>query len=301
MCGVALATLTLAFAATPALAFEPGAHVPFIAGSTDGVPIGVIPPDGFYLGSLTTYAEGTFHPDSRPKHPNTLSLFTDGVALTWVPDIALWGTRYAASVGQPVVVATVTGIPPRGATVTESGLGNTTISPLNLAWTLPSDVYVSARFAFQPQDGQYDRHNLVNVANNFWTFEPNVGISYLKNGLDISVRLLYDIVTENRSSSARANVNGTYQSGNVFTAEYTVSQSVGRWRFGVTGDGVQQTNDDAPGGRTLHGTELSRVGIGPIIEYNARWIGVNLYYIHDVAWRGTFGGDNFFLRVTVKF
>jgi hypothetical protein len=298
---VAVGVLVLACTAAPAFSFEPGAHPPFLAGSSAGVPIGVIPPAGFYLGSLTTYAEGVFHPDSRPKHPDTLQVFIEGLTLTWVPDIQILGAKYAAAVSQALVVKTVSRIPPRGTTVTKSGLVNTGISPLNLAWTLPSDFYVSVRFAFQPPDGQYNRHDLVNIANNFWTFEPNVGISYLKNGFDVSVRLLYDIVTENRSSSALGNVRGTYQSGNIFTGEYAVSQSIGRWRFGVIGYGFQQTNPDSPGGHTLHGTEISKVGIGPLVEYNAAWIGVNLYYAHDLAWRGAAGGDNFFLRATIKF
>ncbi len=295
------AWLLLLAASTPVESFEPGAHPPFLAGSSVGVPIGVIPPAGFYLGSLTTYAQGTFHPDSRPKHPDTLRIITEGLTVTWVPDVELWGTRYAASVTEAFVIKTATNVPPRGIDITESGLVNTSINPVNLAWRLPQDFYLSARFAFQPPDGDYDRHHQVNIGNNFWAFEPNVGVSYLRGGFDVSVRLLYDIVTENKSSSAPGNVRSAYQSGNIFTGEYAVSQSIGSWRFGVSGYGFQQTNNDSAGGRTLHGTELSKVGMGPLVEYNAKWIGINLYYIHDIVWTGAAGGDNFYLRITVKF
>jgi hypothetical protein len=294
----------LAFAAVacPALAFEPGAHPPFLAGSSLGVPIGIIAPAGFYFGSLTTYFEGGFHPDSRPKTPDALKVFTEGVTLTWVPDIEFLGTRYAASVTQTMAVKTVTGIPPRGIEQTKDGLVNTSFNPLNLAWKLPQDFYVSARFSFQPPLGQYDRHSPVNIANNFWALEPNVGVSYLsKSGLDVSVRMLYDIVTANHSSSAPGNVHSTYQSGDIFTGEWGVSQSIEKWRFGIVGFGVQQVHDDSAGGHNIDGTKLSRVGIGPLLEYNASWIGVNLYYTRDVVWHGAAGGNSFFLRATIKF
>jgi hypothetical protein len=298
---VTAGAIALAGPTRSAPAFEPGAHIPYLAGSAGGVPIGTMPPPSIYLSSLTTYLEGTFHTDIPPKHAPELQLLSEGLTLLWVPDIKLLGASYGAYVNQTAVVKTVTNIPPHGVTSTETGLVNTVISPLNLAWTLPSDFYVSGRFAFYPPDGQYNRGKLVNIANKFWTFEPNVGISYLKGGLDLSVHLVYDIVTENTDTNAKGSVDGRYQSGNVFIAEYSASQAFGKWRFGVTGFGVQQTNSDSAGGRTLRQTALSKVGIGPLIEYNAKWIGVNLYYIRDIVWNRAFGGDNFYFKVTVKF
>ncbi len=298
---VCVSLLLLLVASSLAAAFEPGAHPPYLAGASAGVPIGVIPPAGFYFGSLTAYFQGTFNPDSRPKTPDSLKVFIEGFTLTWVPDIELLGTRFAASASQAMAVKTVAGVPPRGIDITKEGLLNTIINPINLAWKLPQDFYLSARFSVQLPDGQYDRHSQVNIANNFWAFEPNVGISYLRDGFDVSVRLLYDILTENRSSSAPGNVHSAYQSGNVFTGEWAVSQSIGKWRFGLVGAGLQQVNDDSAGGHTLLGTKLSKVGVGPLLEYNASWIGLNLYYLHDIAWHGAAGGDNFFLRATIKF
>lgn len=298
--GAFLLLLLVRFA-EPAVAFEPGAHPPFLAGSSAGVPIGVIPPAGYYLGSLTTYAQATFHPDSRPKTPDDLRVFTQGFTFTWVPNLELLKTRYAASITQTFGAKTVTGVPPRNIDLNADGLVNTSISPINLAWVLPEDFYLSARFAFQLPDGQYERHDQVYIANNFWAFEPNIGISYLRGGFDVSVRLLYDILTPNHSSSAPGSIHSNYHSGNVFTGEWAVSQSAGHWRFGIVGYGVQQTNDDSANGHTIEGTQLSRVGMGPLVEYNAKWIGINLYYTRDIEWRGAAGGDNFFLRATYKF
>ncbi|HXJ77353.1 MAG TPA: transporter [Candidatus Methylomirabilis sp.] len=296
-----MAAFALASSSGSAPAFEPGAHIPYLAGSAGGVPIGVVPPPGWYLSSLTTYVQGTFHADIQPKQPMGLSLFSEGLTLLWVPEPEILGARYSAYVSQAAVVKTISNIPPRDVTRTETGLINTVISPVNLGWTLPDDFYVSGRFTFYPKDGQYSSDNLVNIANNFWTFEPNVGISYLKGGFDLSIHLIYDIVTENTNTLVHGNVHGHYQSGNVFVAEYSLSQAFGPWRFGMTGYGVQQTNDDSAGGRTLHNTELSKVGAGPLVEYNAKWIGINLYYIRDIAWRRAFGGNNVFFKITVKF
>jgi hypothetical protein len=301
----ALVLFTL-FLAPPALALEPGAHPPFLPGSTGGVPIGAIPPPGFYVSSLTTYGEGLFHPDGRAtppgvRHPRSQYVLTEGLTFTWVPDITVLGARYGASVQQTYVFKTVTNLPPRGRTHDEDGFNNLLVSPLNLAWKLPSDFFVSARFAVHLRTGQYDRHDQVYIANNFWTFEPSVGVSYLRGGFDVSLHLVYDIMTENTSSSAPGNVHSRYQSGNIFAANYSVSQAFGSWRFGMTGFGLQQTHDDSAGGRSLPGAKISRVGLGPLVEYNTKWVGVNLYYTHDVSWRGGFGGDTFFLRATVKF
>jgi hypothetical protein len=284
-----------------ALAFEPGQHIPYAAGSAGGVPIGVNPPPGFYLSSLTGYFDGTFHTDVPPPHPLNISLFGEALTFLWVPDTTILGATYSALVNQGMITKTLSHIPPHNLTRTQTGLVNTVISPVNLSWSLPADFYVSGRFAVQLPDGQYNRDDLVNIANNFWAFEPNVGISYLKGGLDLSVRLLYDIVTENTDSNARGSAGGHYQSGNVFTGEFSATQSFGSWRFGLTGYGVAQTNDDSARGHLLKETEASRVGLGPIVEYNNKWVGINLYYIRDVQWNRAFGGDNFFFKVTVRF
>jgi hypothetical protein len=296
-----VAALALVTPTERAQAFEPGAHPPYLAGATGGVPIGVLPPPAFYISSLTTYFNGVLHTDNSPKPAPTISVFSEGLAILWVPDAKLWGARYGAFVNQIVAVETITNLPPGRKTGSDTGLLNTVISPLNLAWTLPSDFYVSVRFAFYPPNGQYDRHSLVNVANNFWSFEPSVGLSYLKGGFDFSLHLVYDIETENKSSSAPGNVHSRYLSGHVFTADYSASQAFGQCRVGVTGHGVQQTTNDSAGGRTLRDTQLSNFAIGPLIEYNARWIGVNAYYIREVMWKRTFGGDTFYLRATVRY
>ncbi len=93
------------------------------------------------------------------------------------------------------------------------------------------------------------------LAFEFWAFEPNDGISYLNGGLDFFVRLLYDIVTENTDSNARGSVNG-------HSGEFSVTQAFGSWRFGLTGYGVAQTNDDSANGQLLRATEASRVSLG---------------------------------------
>ncbi len=298
--GFILAVIAFMLDLGPARALEPGAHPPYLTGSSAGVPIGVVPPPAFYVSNLMTYLDLQYSPDTRPG-PRSLRTFSDALTVLWVPDVTILGARYGAAIQQAFVEKTVTGIPPRAARSTETGLNNTLISPLNLGWTLPGDLFVSARLGVHLPTGHYSRNNLVNIANSFWTFEPNVGISYLKDGFDISVRLLYDIMTENTDSNARGSVHNRYRSGNVFTADYTVSQAFGSWRFGVTGYGVQQTHDDSADGHRLRDTKFSRFGIGPLIEYNARWIGVNAYYVRDVTWTDTFGGDNVYLRVTVRF
>ena len=282
-------------------AFDPQGHVPFAPGSTGGVPIGVLPLPGFYLSSLGTWTEGSYHADTLPRKVPGLYVVGESLTFLWVPDVKILGASYGAFINQGFVQKTITHIPPRNIGKSETGPINTMVSPLNLAWSLPSNLYVSGRFAFYPPDGQYDRDNLVNIANHFWTFEPNVGISYLNGGLDLSLHLVYDIPTENESTNVRGSVNHRYQSGNVFTADYSASYAIGHWRFGLTGWGVQQTNDDSAGGRTLRGTQLWKVGLGPLIEYNISWLGVNLYYIRDVAWNNAFGGNTVYLRATFKF
>jgi hypothetical protein len=231
----AFIVLILAAAAVAAwtgtvLAFEPGAHIPYLPGAAGSVPIGAMPPPSLYLSSLSTYFEGTAHKRYPPKHASELSVFTEGLTPLWVPDLKLLGASYGAFVNQTAAVKTVTNIPPRGATSPETGLVNTVISPLNLAWMLPSDFYVSGRFSLYLPNGQYNRNNLVNIANKFWTFEPNVGINYLKGGLDLSMHLIYDIVTENTDANAKGSVGGRYQSGNVFVVEYSASQAFGAHR-----------------------------------------------------------------------
>jgi hypothetical protein len=181
----------------------------------------------------------------------------EALTILWVPDFTILGARYGALVQQAVVERTITGIPPRGVSSTETGLNNTLISPINLAWTLSNDVFVSARFAVHLPNGQYDRHKAREHRQQFLGLRAQRR-NHVSEGrvrpLPTSPLRHHDREHALERSRHRER---RYHSGNILSADYTASQAFGNWRFSVTGTGVWQTHNDSAGGRTLRDTTFS--------------------------------------------
>ncbi len=76
-------------------------------------------------------------------------------------------------------------------------------------------------------------------------------------------------MTENTSSTARGNVNGRYQSGNIFSADYTASQDLRA--MALRSDRLRHSADAMirPGDGRCATPPFSKVGIGPLIQSNA--------------------------------
>ena len=115
---------------------------------------------------------------------------------------------------------------------------NTYIVPVELSWHLgTSGVLVKAGLGIWAPDGTVTGANgLGNVGSPFWTFQPEVIISYLKDGWNLSAALYEEFNTKN-------SVDG-YQTGNIFHADFTATKTFGKWTIGPVAYYVGQVSDD---------------------------------------------------------
>lgn len=190
-----------------------------------------------------------------------------------------------------------------GNSAEQNGIFNTIIVPYNLSWNVRPGWFVSTGLGIYIPDGTYSDSpeqacfayltthsnghqychvsatnwapvawasgrvaNLTAIGNNTWDFEPDIAVSYLVGGWNISGKALIDFQTENMSTD--------YQTGPIFTFDWTVAHKFGKWEAGVGGSFVQQLANDSGWGAliahdgTTANTEVSLIELGPVVSYD---------------------------------
>jgi len=192
------------------------------------------------------------------------------VPLIYQTPLALLGGHYAAGAVIPYVWVETTGRLTIGNQTgqrrdTANGLGDVALLPFMLGWTNGDLKYDMRLFIYTPT-GEYDQNDLANVGKNYWTFEPEVSLSYLssKIGLEISAFAGVDFNTRNDATD--------YQTGDQFHLDLTVAEHLPLGKLGVFGLGAnafyyQQITGDSGSGAILGGFEGRAVGIGPVLSY----------------------------------
>jgi hypothetical protein len=140
--------------------------------------------------------------------------------------------------------------PPQDTDAPKLPYGLTISSGLNM--TIPSGLYETTRL-YTPGKGSF-------------IFSPNIGFTYLTgpnlsvgDGTEISAKFYYNIGTYNSATK--------YDNGNVFSAEYAITERVGRFQFGITGVSARQVSDDYRSGLRVQpdGKRLLINQVGPIV------------------------------------
>jgi hypothetical protein len=88
----------------------------------------------------------------------------------------------------------------------------------------------------------------------FWTFSPEVIVSYLKDGWNLSVGIYEEISTQNSISH--------YTSGNIRHADFTATKTIGKWTLGPVAYYYGQVTNDTCAANCLPFTAVVP-GIGP--------------------------------------
>ena len=269
---------------------------PFLPGVSIGVPIGALPPPGSYLSGFVNY----FDFDVRDKDGRKTGIKVQdvnlGAQLLWVPDITILGASYGAFVVQPFRKATV--VTPAGEV---SGFDpiNTVISPVNLSWNLRNGFFISAGLTVYPETYSYNRFRPENVGRNYITIEPSFGISYFKDGWNLSLHPLIDFNFVNRANR--------YKSGTVFLMDFTATKQFGKWEFGLGGTVVEQLSDDTirgvpvqpgPAGNS-RGNRGRQLILGPLVGYDFGELSLKFYYQRNVYTENTAGGNRFWFKIDV--
>ncbi len=291
--------LGTAFAMTlslPSSAREPGAGNQYPIGTGIGTPIGANPPEGFYyINSANYYASSGTAPNSQSAKPGTnTTSFAEAPKLMWTTPFTFLGATEMMYIVEPIVDLTATN---KSGTNRQTGFGNTGISPINLAWKFGNGWNVAGVFTFYPPDGQYSVSHKVNIGDNFWTFEPEVAVSYLMNGYDFSVHVLYNTNTENTATH--------YTSGDQIMAEGQIAKWIGKYEVGFVGYYDQQVTDDVNNGTAYPKTNLThpeQIALGGLVGYDFGPLKLQAWLTEDVyAADGGGQGTRFWTKIVVPF
>lgn len=280
--GGAAAALIMTGAVSKSFAIEAG-DFQYLAGGTNGLPLGAQPPPGLYTG-LTTFSSpfGGMTGGNGGTLPNQtsrgvgLGAFGAVVPIVWATGWHFLGASYAVAVIQPFVTAYAGegngfGGPPGTVNAqTTCGAGNgcswqnmvidTVWQPLNLSWNLGGGFFTSVAFSFQAPIGT----KVIGTANpDFWTFSPSLAISYLSANWNMSANLVYQIYTASQGFTGV--IGGTpfangYTNGEQFNGDLHALYKMGKWEFGPVGYFVWQTTADRAGGTGCAGLAASPLG-----------------------------------------
>jgi len=276
---------------------KPGAFI----GASAGVP----PPGIYMFNQVFTYQANIVGPGAGGPFPfggtNAVGqavtvhkqVWVDVQGFVFVPGWTFLGATYDAVVVQPWVSASlapfggppsggVTGAIPGGLSVI--GAFDTYIVPFELAWKFgDSGFNVKIGLAMYVPDGNINGPTgLANVGNPWWTFQPELILSYLKDGWNISAFLYAEYMTENFKDH--------YQNGDIYHVDFNVLKTIGKWTFGPVGYYVTQINSDSPSAITpVNGGRQDRFAIGGLIGYDFGAASVSVWGTQEV-WEHTRGG-----------
>ena len=257
-------TGVFAFASTSAMAFEsgfPGFGQP--AGLFITATAGAPPPGIYAFNQINTYQATIVGPGAPNNNgvPMHLSVAADAQGFVYAPGWNFLGATYDAVIVQPFALSNVgwnpslpLGTPPIPNTL-QYGVRNTYVVPAELSWRLQdSGFFVKAGLGFQLPDGTITGPTGLNSIGSPWyTIQPEILFSYLKNGWTASANFSLEINTENTITH--------YTSGDVLHAEFQVLKRFGKWNIGPVGYYMGQVSNDRSSAYYNYAINVNRYNI----------------------------------------
>jgi hypothetical protein len=234
----------LAAAGIAAVAFSPayateGGDIATKPGAFIGASAGVPPPGIYMFNQVFTYqanlaGPGTASLNPPGTHKTGVQAAVDVQGFLFVPGWTFLGATYDAVIVQPFVMQSV------GAPVNAQGSGafNTYIVPVELSWKLGNSGFaVKTGVGIYLPDGCTTGANKLGCeANPYTTYQPEVILSYLGNGWNLTAAFYEEFNTANRVTD--------YTTGNIFHVDLTATKTIGKWTIGPVAYYVAQVTDD---------------------------------------------------------
>ncbi len=282
-----------------ALALE--GNSPYLPGVSVGTPVGALPPPGFYFADDNVIITGGLRNNSGNNLPANVTAYLNIPSVLWAPGINILGATYAAVLIEPYSQQNLNLTQVGGGSSIQSGMFNTIIVPIQLSWNF-HPFFVSTGVGIYANDGDTQTiavtggRKSVGIANDFWTFEPDVAVSYLDNGWDFTAKAVFDINTKDTDTD--------YQSGTVFYLDLTASKNIGKWNVGIGGNYTQQISNDSGFGApssAAGGGKIEHVLVGPLVGYNFGPAEVDFKALFGVQAENTFNASFYHLSVSFPF
>jgi hypothetical protein len=268
------ATALSGLALAPANAYEGGVQWQQKPGVFIGTSAGVPPPGVYMFDQVFTYQSNYSGPGVNTALGGNNRVGVQGAidvqGFVFVPGWTFLGASYDAVVALPFEMSSF-GAPIDTQT---SGAHNTYVVPVELSWKLGTSGFAvkSGLGIFTPTGTIQGPAGLSNIGSNYWTFQPELIVSYLKDGWNLSTAIYEEFNT--------ANTSDNYTQGDIFHVDFTAVKTFGKWTFGPVGYYVAQVSDDKCPILTCAGTTLHPLGtltntqrfqllaVGGLVEYN---------------------------------
>ena len=137
--------------------------------------------------------------------------------------------------------------------------------PIELSWKLGTSGFaVKTGLGIYTPDGTITGPGGVgNQGDPWWTFQPEIIVSYLKDGWNLSVAVYEEFNTRNTIDQ--------YQTGDILHADFTATKTIGKWTFGPVAYYVGQVTDDnspVPGATFANASRFNIWAVGGLIGYD---------------------------------
>ncbi len=290
--------LAIAFAAASGTADAAEGLIPYLPGVTTGVPVGALPPPGFYGINNDYVVFGKVRDDHGNVLPITVDNYSESGTFLWSSPYHVLGAQYGAGLIQISASHNVDAREVGGGDTSSFGFFNTILQPVVLSWTIDPHLFVSTAQTVYLKDGEFHAsagvRDQTSYANNYWTYEPSVAVSYLRDGWDLTGNFLCDFNTIDHKTD--------YLSGSTFYADLTATKKVGHLDAGLVGAVVQQTTDDHRDGAVFdNGNRVSHLMIGPLLSYEFPRFSITARYFSDLRSRNDVNLSIAYLTVNFKF
>src|SRR5690348_13583033 len=198
----------LAFTAFAGEAWAEQGNTPYLPGVSVGIPIGALPPPGFYASDDNVIISGGL----KDGNGNDTKLITANVnaylnipSVLWVPTwqpLGFMNATVAFDAVEPFVQQSFQTNPAGVITPTAAGFFNTIVGA-NVSWNYHPFFFKVGLGVYLP-DGDWQN----GIANNYATFEPDFAISWLNDGWNLTAHAIFDFQLED--------THAHYQSGDLF-------------------------------------------------------------------------------------
>jgi len=267
--------------------------------------------NNFYFADFDNYDKaGDKFPDS------SVHAFVEVPILLWAPGVKLLGGNYALGIAQPLVRTSAGSAFSSlvGSGAGEWGFFNTILIPGQISWALPNNLFIKAGLMVGLSNGSTNIKDALKgdlhkgglpTSNAYSTLIPQFGISWLKDGWNLSAEIDVSIPLEATETDMAGGAKYYYKSTQTLMADFTAAKTLdNNWTFGLgahlqtdLGHDRNRINDvRQETHRTLN------FGFGPLVAYDFD-NGVQLLavYQHDFKVKNDVGGEIVNFRLVVPF
>jgi hypothetical protein len=288
----------LALSWSPASAIEAFVNPQTKPGIFIGASAGVPPPGIYMFNQVFTYQANLAGPGVKTGLGGNTKVgdqaAVDIQGFLFVPGWTFLGATYDAVIVQPFVMGSL-GSP---FNIQESGVHNTYIVPVELSWKLADSGFaIKTGLGIYVPDGT--QHAFIPgvtgsavpapagagypfIGDPYWTFQPEVIVSYLKDGWNLSAAIYAEINTRNTATQ--------YRTGNILHADFTATKTIGKWTFGPVAYYYGQVSDDSCSatcgyltGTLLNPQRFDIWAVGGLVGYNFGPAALSVWATQEVS------------------